>query len=114
MDGLTRSIRRWPLRAALALAALAVVPACASAPRIGVSTGVSPAEYSALGLIAKVKTALLNDPVVGVRRIDVQVTDLDVTLIGRVASEAERDRAVAIAGGVEGVRSVTSQLTIQP
>jgi len=90
------------------------VSSCASAPRVGVSSGVTTSQFVASELIARVKTALLNDEVVGKRRIDVHVIDADVTLTGRVASAEERDRAVEIARGVEGVRAVRSELTIQP
>ena len=88
--------------------------ACSSAPRVGVSTGVSNEALASSRLVARVKTALLNDQVIGARRIDVQVTGTDVRLTGRVASESERDRALQIARGVEGVRNVTSSLEIRP
>lgn len=70
--------------------------------------------YTASELIARIKTALLNDEVVGVRRIDVHVQDAHVTLTGRVASAEEERRAVGIVQAVEGVRTVRSELTIQP
>jgi len=101
------------MRALLILACVAAA-ACASAPRAGVSAGADPASIAAAELVARVKTALLNDAVVGVRRIDVQASGDDVRLTGRVASAAERDRAVEIARGVPGVRSVTSGLEIRP
>lgn len=88
--------------------------ACASAPRVGVSSGAGPASIAATELVARVKTALLNDAVVGVRRIDVQASADEVRLTGRVASAAERDRAVQIARGVAGVRSVIADLEIRP
>lgn len=99
------------MRAVILLTLLALAAACASAPKAAVvsSTAVAEAE-----LIARVKTALLNDPVAGVRRIDVFVSGDQVRLAGRVASAAERDRAVEIARGVAGVRSVTSELVIRP
>jgi hyperosmotically inducible protein len=92
---------------------LLTLAACANT-RIGVSSGVSSEEYAALDLISKVKTALLNDAVVGARRIDVHATAGDIILSGRVASEAERDRAVQIARSVDGVTSVSSRLEIRP
>ena len=99
---------------ALLFAFVAVIAGCASGPRVGVSSGASTANIANAQLVAKVKTALLNDAVVGARRIDVHVTGDDVRLTGRVASAAERDRAVSIARGVQGVRSVTSELEIRP
>ena len=95
-------------------AAVFVGASCASAPRIGVSSGASPARIAEAELVARVKTALLNDAVVGARRIDVHVVVDQVRLTGRVASAAERDRAVTIAGAVTGVRAVTSDLEIRP
>lgn len=97
-------------RAAFLVALLAASTACASAPK----PSVSQASFEESALVARVKTALLNDPVVGARRIDVIVQGDQVRLAGRVASTVERDRAVQIARGVQGVRSVTSELEIKP
>lgn len=88
--------------------------ACGGATRVGGSSGITTDELGHASLIAKVKTALLNDPVVGRRRIDVQVNRYDVILTGRVATAEERDRAVQIASAVDGVQSVKSQLEIRP
>ena len=93
---------------------IAALSACASRPKVTMTTSVSETELMGSILAAKVKTALLNDPVVGARRIDVHVTGYDVRLTGRVASAAERDRAVQVVAGVEGVRSVKSDLEIRP
>jgi osmotically-inducible protein OsmY len=98
----------------LALATLIALSACASTPRIGASTSMTTSRFNTTELIARVKTALLNDEIVGLRRIDVHAVDGDVTLTGRVASAGERDRAVTIARAVEGVWSVRSELQIQP
>ena len=108
----TRSI--YILQFAACLLALTILPACASSPRIGASTSVTTSRYNTAELIARVKTALLNDEIVGTRRIDVHAVDGNVTLTGRVASAEERDRAVTITRGVEGVWSVRSELTIEP
>jgi hyperosmotically inducible protein len=88
--------------------------ACSGKTRITSSTTLTSDALESTRLAARVKTALLNDPVVGARRIDVHVTGMDVRLTGRVASEAERDRALQVARGVEGVRGVTSSLEIKP
>lgn len=98
----------------LSLALVIAAAACASAPRAGVSSGAAPASIAATELIARVKTALLNDAIVGVRRIDVHADAGAIRLTGRVASAAERDRAVQLAREVPGVRSVTSELDIRP
>lgn len=102
------------MRATLLFVLLAAATACASAPKVSVTTSISDNEYNVVSLAAKVKTALLNDAVVGMRRIDVHVTGYDVRLTGRVATTQERDRAVQVASGVEGVRSVKSDLEIRP
>lgn len=103
------------MRAALMILLLAAAAtACASAPKVSVTSSVTDSEYTAVSLAAKVKTALLNDAIVGTRRIDVHVTGYDVRLTGRVASVQERDRAVQVASGVEGVRAVKSDLDIRP
>ena len=91
-----------------------VLASCGGATRVGVDTAVGPDDLAASRLVARVKTALLNDAVIGLRRIDVQATGADIRLTGRVATEAERDRALQIARGVEGVRNATSALEIRP
>ena len=96
------------------LLALAVLSAACGGTRVGVNTAMTTSRFTASELIARVKTALLNDTQLGARRIDVHAIDGDITLAGRVASAAERDRAVHLARGVEGVRSVRSELQIQP
>jgi hyperosmotically inducible protein len=61
-------------------------------------------------LSAAVRTAILNDPELGLRRIAVDAHDGVVTLDGTVPSGAEARRAVAVARAVAGVREVTSSL----
>jgi len=61
-----------------------------------------------------VKTALLNDPVVGGLRIDVDTFKGVVTLSGRVRTKEEEAKAVALARKVGGVADVKSSLQIQP
>ncbi len=63
-------------------------------------------------ITTRVKSALLNDPQVGVLRIDVSTTGGIVTLSGNVNSGAEQDRAVQIARRVPGVKEVKSTLTV--
>ncbi len=60
----------------------------------------------------RVKTALVNDPVLGARTIEVRVVRGVVALSGRVASQAEAASAVAIARGVPGVTDVRADLRI--
>ncbi len=63
-------------------------------------------------LRAKVKTALVNDPVIGTLPIDVRVAGPVVTLQGMVRSAADVDRALALADEVDGVAHVESALEI--
>jgi hyperosmotically inducible periplasmic protein len=61
-----------------------------------------------------VKTALLNDPVVGGLRIDVDTFKGVVTLSGRVRAKEEEAKAMALARKISGVTDVKSSLQIQP
>ena len=61
-----------------------------------------------------VKTALLNDPVLGGLRIDVDTFKGVVTLSGRARTKEEEAKAVALARKVGGVTDVKSSLQIQP
>ena len=59
-----------------------------------------------------VKIALLNDPQVAPYRIDARTSARIVTLSGAVKSQADVDRALAVARKVKGVRDVQSQLKV--
>ena len=61
----------------------------------------------------RVKTAFINDPLVGALRIDVDTFKGVVTLSGRVKSKAEEDKAIAIAKSIKGVTDVKSTLQIE-
>ena len=61
---------------------------------------------------ARVRTELVNDPVLGALPIDVRARAGVVTLRGTAPSAAEVDRALALARGVPGVTRVESALTI--
>jgi hypothetical protein len=61
---------------------------------------------------ARVKTALVNDPDLGTRVIEVRVVLGVARLSGRVLTRAEADRAVGIARSVAGVVDVQSTLQI--
>lgn len=62
---------------------------------------------------SKVKTAFINDPLVGALRIDVDTFKGVVTLSGRVKSKTEEAKAIEIARSVGGVRDVKSTLQIE-
>ena len=63
---------------------------------------------------ARVKTTLLNDPDVCALRIDVDTFKGVVTLSGGVKTPAERDKAIAVARRVGGVKDVKSTLQVTP
>ena len=65
-------------------------------------------------LTTRVKTSLLNDPVVGVLRIDVDTFKGVVTLSGRAKTKEEEAKAIALARQIGGVKDVKSTLQIQP
>jgi hyperosmotically inducible periplasmic protein len=66
-----------------------------------------------LTISAHVKTALLNDPAVGALRLGVETFQGVVTLSGIVPSAADRDRAIAAARRVRGVKAVKASLKVQ-
>lgn len=61
---------------------------------------------------ARVKTALVNDPELGVYAIEVRVAAGTARLSGRVQTQAQADRAVALARAVSGVSAVDNALLI--
>jgi hyperosmotically inducible protein len=65
-------------------------------------------------ITTRVKTAMLNDPVVGGLRIDVDTFKGVVTLSGRVKSEEERRRAIELARKADGVKEVKDALQVIP
>jgi osmotically-inducible protein OsmY len=66
------------------------------------------------GITARVQSKFFLDDIVKARRIDVDTTAGVVMLQGQVASESERQQAVALARSVDGVRDVKSQLQVAP
>jgi len=65
-------------------------------------------------ITTRVKTAFINDPVVGAARIDVDTFKGVVTLSGRVKSKDEEAKAIALARSISGVSQVKSTLQIEP
>ena len=65
-------------------------------------------------ITTRVKTAFVNDPVVGALRIDVDTFKGLVTLSGRVKSKEEEAKAIALARQIKGVSDVKSTLVIEP
>jgi osmotically-inducible protein OsmY len=65
-------------------------------------------------ITTRVKTAFINDPVVGALRIDVDTFKGVVTLSGRVKSKEEEQKAITVARSIKGVTDVKSTLQIEP
>src|SRR5687767_1443514 len=65
-------------------------------------------------ITTRVKTSLLNDPLVGGLRIDVDTFKGVVTLSGRVKTKEEEAKAIELARRIGGVTDVKSALQIQP
>ena len=90
------------------LLALALV-GCAST-----STSQAPGEYLDDSVITtKVKTAIFNEPDLKVMEISVETFRGDVQLSGFVSSEADATRAVQVAQGVGGVKSVSNDMRVK-
>lgn len=85
-------------------------PATADGTAPGMTIGTSAVGDAAV--TAKVKAALMADADVRGLAIEVETKDGVVSLVGKVTGVAERDKALQIARGVEGVRSVSDGLAI--
>lgn len=79
----------------------------------GCSQAISPTFLRDAQTAVRVKTALVNDPVLGVRPIEVTVVNGVARLSGSVASEVERQHAVELARSVDGVRDVRTELVVR-
>jgi hyperosmotically inducible protein len=64
-------------------------------------------------LTAKIKAKMVLDDLVKARAIDVTTDGTTVTLTGTVLSQAERERALALARETNGVTKVVDQLTVK-
>jgi osmotically-inducible protein OsmY len=64
-------------------------------------------------ITAKVKTAIVNEPTLKVAEINVETFKGIVQLSGFVSSQAAADKAVAVARGVGGVKSVKNDMRIK-
>jgi hypothetical protein len=89
---------------------LAVLAACALGG--GCAAVIDPAAIADAQTAARVKTALVNDPDVGGRAIEVQVAAGIVTLSGRVQTAREAARVQELARSVEGVVGVRTNLQV--
>jgi len=97
------------LAASALMLALVVVTACASTEE-SQNTG----EYFDDAVITtKVKTAIFNDPMLKVAQINVETFESVVQLSGFVSSVESANRAVVVARGVAGVKSVQNDMRIR-
>lgn len=65
-------------------------------------------------LTAKIKARMTADGRVSPSRVDVYTLNGDVTLRGEVPTQEEKDAAEEVARNVEGARSVSNQLIVNP
>jgi hyperosmotically inducible periplasmic protein len=86
-----------------------VVFVCLSFAMLGCNKGPDDA-----ALTASVKSKLVADSTVPGTAINVDTKDGVVTLTGAVDSDAQKTKATQIARGVEGVKSVTDNITVKP
>jgi hyperosmotically inducible periplasmic protein len=96
---------------------LSVVPAeptAATSGRLGETpTDVPAVDMTDPGITAAIKTKLLADPFVSGLKIDVDTKERVVTLKGVLPSQAEKDRALAIARENKSVLRVDDRLTLR-
>jgi osmotically-inducible protein OsmY len=62
---------------------------------------------------ARVKKAIFNEPTLKMMNVSVTTEDGVVNLSGAVKSKAERTKATAVAGKVEGVKKVKNDLKVE-
>ncbi len=88
---------------------LASVVAKGNAKAIGTDEAIEDSEIT-----TKVREAIVADPQLQAQHIDVETEDSAVTLMGSVESSALRERAVQLAGSVNGVAQVQEKLEVRP
>jgi osmotically-inducible protein OsmY len=93
-------------------AAATLVLAASLSLACGSARAARPAATDDSSVSTRVRTVLLNDTQVNGGTINVTASNGVVTLSGRVRSEAERERAVALARQTSGVSDVRSELSI--
>jgi hyperosmotically inducible protein len=128
--------RRAALAIAGALVLMSVVPGCDRAQEDRAASAASEAVHNAnqalksagevaregareagralgdAGISTKIKTALLADKSVNGADINVDTNGGKVTLTGNLPDQAQADRALKIARGVEGVKAIENRLTV--
>ena len=104
-----RGGRRFQRQLLIFLRALTVFLVLAIAVSCAKSVG---ATYDDASITTRVKTVFVNDPTVGVQRIDVDTFKGVVTLTGRVESKETEQKAIELARKIKGVVDVRSKVTI--
>lgn len=92
------------------MAAVALLAACAGGPNKRSAGQV----IDDATILAKAKSALINDPEIKGTHIDVDVERGKVTLTGFVRSDREREKVLATVWGVSGVKSVRTDIQVKP
>jgi hyperosmotically inducible protein len=111
-------VKNYALAVLLFLLTLSV--ACATARRTGstvkdatVATGQAIGDKTSDATITSaVKMKFAADKTVDALDINVDTSDGNVTLTGKVRAKTEADQAITLARSVEGVKSVTPHLTV--
>ena len=94
----------------MCIAGLLAIAGCAST-----KTQQAPGEYiDDATITAKVKSALIADPVAQAHEVKVETYRGVVQLSGFVGSQSGREAAVKVAQGVKGVKSVHDNLEVKP
>jgi len=102
-------MKRWASALlVLTLTAPLTIGCGAAATRANVSAPVDDATIT-----TRVKTAFINDPVVGAAKIDVDTFKGVVTLTGQVKNKDEEQKAISLARSIRGVTDVKSTLQVQ-
>jgi osmotically-inducible protein OsmY len=102
-------MKRWASALlVLTLTAPLTIACGAAATRANVSAPVDDATIT-----TRVKTAFINDPVVGAAKIDVDTFKGVVTLTGQVKNKDEEQKAISLARSIRGVTDVKSTLQVQ-
>lgn len=94
-------------------AAPAAPPADPSVTRTPVADALQQEQRTDEGITTRIQAMFFTDDRVRARHIDVNTVDQVVTLQGAVQSDEERQHALAVARGVEGVRGVEDRLQVE-
>jgi hyperosmotically inducible protein len=106
------------IAAFLSVTALFLLSACDKAPAVATAPAVAPAVSVGTTIddsvvTSKVKSALLADPDVKSFDLKVETRSGEVMLSGFVGNQAQVDRAIAVAKGVEGVKVVSNKMDLK-